>query len=184
MPWHRQTKANEDTEPRRRDRQPIPVSSHRQRARSARWHFIPRVILFLGGVFVILFTLGVQKTQTEVVNWPRVDAKILTAEIEEIRNTDRADLFQLHVSFSYQVDSSTYKSTQLSPYGFQSNSRTVADKERESFAPGSSHKAYVNPEDPTEAYLTVYGSRLTYNIFIGIGMAMIGLATALGLRKR
>ncbi|EFO32338.1 hypothetical protein TRICHSKD4_2137 [Roseibium sp. TrichSKD4] len=184
MPWHRRTKTNKDTEPRRRDNHQMPTSNRRRGTPSSKSHLIPRLILFFGGIFVILFTFGVQQTETKIVNWPRVDAKVLTAEIEEIRNTDRADLFRLHVSFSYQVDSKSYKSTRLSPYGFQTNSRPVADKERESFAPGSSHKAYVNPDDPADAYLRVYGSRLTYNIFIGIGMVMIGLAAVVGLFRR
>ena len=184
MPWHRRQKVAEqtvcssvDNTRNRADR--IPAVTHPPKS-----HFVPRLILFFGGVFVILFTIGIQDTESEVVDWPRVEATVLKSALEEIRETDRPDLFRLKVSFDYMVDTRTYKSDQLAPFGFQANSLLVATRELEKYAPGTIHQAYVNPDDPSKAYLTVYGSRLTYNIFIGIGMVMIGLASAIGLFRK
>lgn len=184
MPWRRRQKVTEQAVRRTvddRGKRPPGTPAGVPLPRS---HFIPRLILFFGGVFVILFTIGIQDTESDVLSWPRAEANVLRSTLEEIREADRPDLFRLKVSFDYTVNSQTYKSDQLSPFGFQANSLLVATQELEKYAPGTVHQAYFNPEDPSQAYLTVYGSRLSYNIFIAIGMVMIGLAAAVGLFRR
>lgn len=182
MPWRRRQKVTEQTV--RRSVDDKGRRSPTAAAQPPKSHSIPRLILFFGGLFVILFTLGMQDTESEVVSWPRAEANVLKATLEEIRDTDRADLFRLKVSFEYTVGSQTYMGDQLSPFGFQANSLLVATRELEKYAPGTVHQAFFNPEDPSQAYLTVYGSRLSYNIFIAIGMVMIGLAAAIGLFRK
>jgi len=156
-------------------------------------HKIAAAILFVVGLGLLGSAYVVYKEEQAVLEWPKVDAKILRSGVEEFvdvsRNVDTGIVtesvkFRTDVLFEYTWSGTVHTSDRLTPLTFSSSSRDMIANQLADFPEGAEVSAHVNQEDPAVAVLKPDPSFLPLALLtMGIlFLAITGLALIFGRR--
>lgn len=132
---------------------------------------------FLAGVCVIIFfSLYPLVKSLNAMKWERVSAQILQSEIKTNYDSDDGNTYKPVIRFRYSYDGYTYESDK---YDFMSHISTSAYKSTrkkvDSCPVGSQQLAYVNPNKPKEAVLSVRLSWMyLFTFLFGAIFALVG----------
>ncbi len=112
------------------------------------------ILLGIGALLLIGYSfIGLLETRGRD-KWPTAEATIVSNRIEEWRRRRSSTPSYIpHVTYSFHVDGVPQrgKAIRLIPETFFE--RSDAEKYLQSYAIGSKHTAYYNPDNPTHAYL-------------------------------
>ena len=127
------------------------------------------VILLAMGLVVTGIGIHEYQTQTEALdNAVEVDATIVTSEVQlhqdEFDRTDRSSdyrtttdtpEYRLVIEFEYEFEGEQYRSSNVNVAGSieRFDSRSEAQETQAEYPEGSQTTAYVNPDEPGEAFL-------------------------------
>lgn len=117
--------------------------------------------------------------QAAIENSERIEATVVNSHVQVDEGTGtEADSYYPVVEYEYTYDGQTYTSDNVFPgVGSSSTSLSRAREIVDDYQQGDQVTAYVNPDDPQEAYLIEETDSLFHFAFIGAG----GLAVLLGI---
>ena len=143
-----------------------------------KWRWI---VSFLG-IFVAV-GLGLFALQAyRVATWEPVSARVVSVGLREVRHDDGSTYAPV-VEYQYMLNGQGYTSDRVLPINM-SSSRHWAEELRDQFHPGDQVTAYVNPAEPSSAYL-VHKLSLTPLLFVALPMVVAGLlAWIVRVRRR
>ncbi|MFZ5949401.1 MAG: DUF3592 domain-containing protein [Candidatus Rifleibacteriota bacterium] len=157
-----------------------------QHSRHSRKGFIIVIAIpfMLAGIFLIGRSLNQFYTWFASGNWPVVEASVIEAELFHVgKNSRDGATTGIRGSFSYEFNNQRYTSTQFDITG--GSNKNVEEKKSklavllEAKAQGKKLQAYVNPANPSEAYIF---REISFDMFgfIIIGLISLGLGWLLG----
>lgn len=135
----------------------------------------------LGAFFAIFVAAGLGIFGAEVLRvatWRPVSARILSTDVKAIRG-NKGVSYSPVVRYQYTIAGTLYSADRVLPVSM-SASRAWAEELRDRFQAGQVVTAYVNPRDPSSAFLVRKVSLLPL-IFVG---APLGMAALLALLIR
>lgn len=153
---------------------------------------VPRALRLIGlpffliGTIIALVGLNMFNTWYKSKSWPKAPAKIVSAEIATHRGSKGGSTYSLKGSFTYDYEGRSYTGQQ---FEIESGSSSAYDEKREmldtlqaAIAEDKLLEAFVNPEDPSEAFIFRHIS-MGMVLFVGIGglFSMVGLFILTGV---
>ena len=128
------------------------------------------IILLVGGIVVTAMGIGAYQSQTEALdNAVEVEATIVTSEVEvyedefrstprdrdRVRGTTETPEYRLVIEFEYEFEGEQYRSSNIDVAGSveKFDDRSDAQEALAEYPEGSQTTAYVNPDEPGEAFL-------------------------------
>ena len=141
---------------------------------------------FLIGTILALVGLNMFNTWYKSGSWPKAPATVVSAEIETHRGSKGGSTYSLKGSFSYDYAGRSYTGRQFEIEAGSSSAydekRAMLDILQTAMADNKPLEAFVNPEDPSEAYIFRQIS-MGMVIFVGIGglFAVVGLFILTGI---
>jgi len=133
-----------------------------------KWRWIVGFLGIFVAIGVGLFGLEVYRVAT----WQAVSARVLSVGIREVRNDDGSTYAPV-VQYQYLIGHQWYVCDRVLPLSM-SSSRGWAERMRDRFRPGDQVTAYVNPGNPSSAYL-VRDVSLMPLLFVALPLVMVGL---------
>ncbi|MBK1789621.1 DUF3592 domain-containing protein [Persicirhabdus sediminis] len=134
------------------------------------------LMVLLGSVFVgsgcvaIFLMIFFQMSSLEIEKWPQLEAEVTKSYVKIRPQNDQP--FELQLKYQYERAGINYESSYFSKQGSKSKDYTQIWRQSQDYAVGTSVLAYVNPADPTEAYLHA-GGLGWMNLFILIPMSFV-----------
>ncbi|MBK1830907.1 DUF3592 domain-containing protein [Verrucomicrobiaceae bacterium R5-34] len=111
------------------------------------------MLILVGGVFEWLMIRSYQHAKASR-EWPQVEALVLRSVIDERQINGSPREFRLNVLFGYSYQGEEFTSDRLSPRGTKWTKETEAlEQLAEQYASGTTHTAWVNPEQPDAAIM-------------------------------
>ena len=140
------------------------------------------LLLFVaGGLFTWLMGRSFQRAR-EMESWPRTEAVILKAEVEERRiDPNRPTELRFAGLYSYEWEGVDYRSSRFALRGTPWTSKPEKVRESlERYPVGSVHEVAVNPSEPAMALLDLDSRAPGYSIWFPAIIALGGLGTMAG----
>jgi len=163
----------------------------------------PNWIVLLVGIGLVLlggstFMDGFESfrmTMLDMPGWEEVDARITKSEVyskDQWSGSQQTTYYRPRVEFSYTYDGKSYTGTRLQWFEEPDTRLAKIEDVLKRFPEGERTKAYVNPEDPSQAVLDreATGDATTYvaigSLFSVIGLVLLGFFvwTAWSMRSR
>jgi hypothetical protein len=141
---------------------------------------------FLIGTIIALVGLNMFYTWYKSENWPKAQAKVVSAEIATHRGSKGGSTYSLKGSFTYDYEGRSYTGQQFEIESGSSSAydekRAMLDTLQAAIAEDKPLEAFVNPEDPSEAFIFRHVS-MGMMLFVGIGglFSIIGLVILTGV---
>lgn len=134
------------------------------------------VIAAIGAVFTVLMWKSYDRA-VEQRAWPRVDAVVLSSEVEEWRHDDFSPMeYRLNVLYGYEWEGERKTGDR---FGFRGNpkynKRDKVEKLAESYPAGKTTKLSVNPKDPDFTILKPDSKAAGYSIWFPMLFVVGGL---------
>lgn len=141
--------------------------------------FLVGGLIFAGtGAFIYL-----DEKQAIEVSRP-TEAEIIASRVVVEESDDEISYYP-DITYRYEHEGQHYESSNLTPgFGNTSRSQSWAETLVEEHPPGAVVTAYVNPGEPTEAFLLQESSWVVCFIAMGVGAILIVLAVRQGIRAR
>ncbi len=132
------------------------------------------IVAALGFLFIWLMGRSYLRAK-EMRSWPQVPCVIISSETEERKNDpDSATEYRQAISFGYEWKGEAYTADHLTLRGSPWTSKPdVREKRAAEFPAGTATQCWVNPADPTAAYLKPDSLAPGYSIWFP-GLFVIG----------
>lgn len=139
--------------------------------------------LVVGGL--IMFGFGYAEhdaRETAFENPVRVDGTVQSTAIEEVNQQDDT-AFHPNITYMYRFDGTRYTDHTIDPgiYLYKENTREAAEAFTSNYTVGETTTVFVNPNDPSQAYLKRGTDGWWQTISPYFSMLLGGLMTLLGL---
>ncbi|MBD3195412.1 MAG: DUF3592 domain-containing protein [Candidatus Lokiarchaeota archaeon] len=106
------------------------------------------LILLAMGIVILVFSIKKIQEKLRSQDWPPVDAEILDMKLEKRYDEDSGKYYRIKMRYQYSLGEATYSGEdEIDKY----SSKKRELKKR--YAPGTTIKAYYNPESPYESVL-------------------------------
>ena len=116
------------------------------------WEAAIAVFPLVMGCFGLMALINNWRRADAMQSWLPVNAKILHSRVERERG-DEGYLWAPRVRYRYEVDGSAYESTQIGLATWRASIRGPAQRVAMRYPANKQLICFVNPEDPSEAYL-------------------------------
>jgi hypothetical protein len=134
------------------------------------------LIFFLAGTTVLVFfTLLPVVKSLSAENWPTAPCVIISSEVERSEGDD-GPTYRVKVVYDYRVDDQQYRGDQYNFTTFYSGGYQGKKEIVDQYPPGSEHRCYYDPHDPSRSVLN---PKLSAEMFIGL-FGLIFIAVGLG----
>lgn len=144
------------------------------------------VFILIGGG--LLYVLVIHTTLKEIAasRWTQVPCEILSSRVER-HSGSKSSTYSVEIRYRYDYKGRSYKGTRYNFDTGNSSSRGWREAAVEKFPPGLKTLCYVDPEDPTEAVLSVTPSPdrwfgLIPGVFLLVGLFIFFKAPAMAAR--
>lgn len=108
------------------------------------------LFLIVGNFFLLRTIMETQKRETAVRSWPSVTGKVGLSEVR-VHRTDGHDTDFPHVSYTYEVDGKTHRSSNILPGGDVGGINVESTLAR--YPKGAEVTVYYDPHNPKDAVL-------------------------------
>ncbi|BDS05276.1 hypothetical protein NT6N_03160 [Oceaniferula spumae] len=131
------------------------------------------MLILAGGVFEWLMIRSYQHAKASRA-WPQVEALVLRSVIDERVFKGSPREFRLNVLFGYTYQGGEYTSDKISPRGAKwTKELGPVETLAAEYAPGTTHTAWVNPDQPDAAILKHDTKAAGYSLWFP-GLIIIG----------
>lgn len=146
--------------------------------------FIPAFILIPIGLLLVAVSLYFGGQQRASQRWPSVPGVVTSAFVEEYRDAEQSPSYYARVVYQYQVEDDLYASQQVS-FGITKSyaSQNGAGQALKAYPIGKEVTVYYDPADPSNAVLDRSTTRVTPFLWLGGGIALLGLLTLVGAAR-
>lgn len=141
------------------------------------------VVMVLGGLLVFGFGYAEHTSrETAFENPVRVDGTVQSTAIEEVDQQDDT-AFHPNITYTYRFDGTKYTAHTVDPgiYLYKESTREAAEAFTSNYTVGEMTTVFVNPNDPSQAYLKRGTDGWWQTISPYFSMLWGGLMTLVGL---
>lgn len=144
------------------------------------FRFVGTIFAILGSIFICVAWYLDSEAQM-VAKWPRQEVLIESAEVVQFRDSENDIMYRPHITFSYTANGQKILRDTVGRFRSSSSSLSWAQDIVNKYQQGSIALAYINPDDPKEAYLNPMLASFLLYLFFGLGglFASVGALLAI-----